>query len=96
MKKRSNSTAPSGSSPLVCSSLELANEIIAQQEYLLNRQAELLRAAIHRNNEMVKAANQCERENHKLRKEIDGYKRGRFWTMISSFLPTTTFGDDRY
>ena len=77
-------------------SLDCANEMIHQQEYLLNRQAELNREVIRRNVELVKAANQFERENHKLRKELDGYKKGRLWTMVCSFLTTTTFGDDRF
>ena len=79
-----------------CSSLDCANEMIRQQEYLLNRQAELNRAVIRRNVEIMKAGNQCARENHKLKKELEGYKRGRLWTMFTSFLPTVSFGDDRF
>ena len=79
-----------------CSSLDCANEMIRQQEYLLNRQAELNRAVIRHNVELVKSANQCERENKKLRKQLDGYKEGKLWTIVSSFLPTMTFGDDRF
>ena len=75
------------------STLELAKEMIVQQEYLLNQQAELNRAVVRRNIQLVKAANECERENHKLRKELEGYKRGRIWTMFSSFLPTLSLGE---
>lgn len=68
--------------------LALANEIVSQQEYLLNRQAEILRCAIARNNDLVKVMGEVQRENHRLRKELQGYKEGRWWTIISSFLPT--------
>lgn len=71
-----------------CSSLDVAISTIKQQEYLLNRQEELMQAVMRRNRELVSAANECQRENHKLRKELDGYKRGRLWTMIASMLPT--------
>lgn len=71
-----------------CSSLDVANAVIRQQEYLLNRQNELVEAVIKRNVELVAAANECHRENHKLRKELDGYKRGRLWTCIASMLPS--------
>jgi hypothetical protein len=71
-----------------CSTLDVANQMIRQQEYLLNRQNELMQAVTRRNVELVAATNQCHRENHKLRKELDGYKRGRMWTIIASMLPT--------
>ncbi|WP_395734989.1 hypothetical protein [Prosthecobacter sp.] len=62
--------------------------MIRQQEYLLNRQEELMQAVMRRNRELVTTMNECLRENHKLRKELDGYKRGRLWTLIASMLPT--------
>jgi hypothetical protein len=71
-----------------CSSLGVASNMIRQQEYLLNRQEELMQAVVRRNRELVAAMNECHRENHKLRKELDGYKRGKLWTVITSMLPT--------
>lgn len=52
------------------------------------RQNEVLTAAVTRNNQLTSAMGALCRENHKLRKELDGYKRGKWWTIISSFLPT--------
>jgi hypothetical protein len=71
-----------------CSTLDVVIQMIRQQEYLLNRQNELMQAVLRRNVELVAATNQCHRENHKLRKKLEGYKRGRLWTMIASMLPT--------
>jgi hypothetical protein len=81
-------TAGGRCAPPPCSTLDVANEMIRQQEYLLNRQSELMQALTRRNAELVAATNECHRENHKLRKELDGYKRGRLWTVIASMLPT--------
>ena len=80
--------AGGGCPPPSCSTLDVANAMIRQQEYLLNRQNELMQAVTRRNVELVAAANECHHENHKLRKELDGYKRGRMWTVIASMLPT--------
>jgi hypothetical protein len=95
-KMKSPEEIDNGAGAVATSTLDVANALIRQQKYLLHRQADLNRAVICRNVELVKAANQCERENHKLRKELDGYKQGRLWTMVCSFLPTTTFGNDRF
>jgi len=98
MSKKSTNEQPSTeeTGPAPCSTLALANEMIQQQEYLLNRQSELFRVVVAKNNNLVAAANQAERENHKLKKELDGYKRGKLWTAMTSFLPTVGFGGDRY
>lgn len=74
-------------------SLQVALELIDMQKILINRQNELLEAFTKRNLECVNVGNELSRENHKLRKELDGYKRGKWWTMISSILPTVTFDD---
>jgi len=87
-KSDSNNTAGAVAPAAPCSTLDVANAMIRQQEYLLNRQNELLQAVTRRNAELVAATNECRRENHKLRKELDGYKRGRMWTIIASMLPT--------
>ena len=89
MKNTTETKSAGGGCPLPsCSTLDVANAMIRQQEYLLNRQNELMQAVTRRNVELVAAANECHRENHKLRKELDGYKRGRMWTVIASMLPT--------
>lgn len=71
--------------------LQVANETIEHQTYLLNQQSELLQVAINSNKLLTSNLNELERQNHKLNKELDGYKKGRFWTIICSFLPTTSF-----
>ena len=79
---------PGGRSAVPCSTLDAAISMIHHQEYLINRQEEMMQAMMRRNRELVAAANEFQRENHKLRKELEGYKEGRLWTMISSMLPT--------
>lgn len=93
---KNNKTPSEVASAAPCSSLDVANAMIRQQEYLLNRQHDMIEGVIRRNVELVKATNECHRENHKLKKELEGYKRGRLWTMFASFLPTVSFGDDLF
>ena len=75
------------------SSLDCANEMIRQQEYLLNRQSEFNREVIRQNNKLVKIANKTELENKKLLKELAGYNSGKLWAIISSFLPAISRSD---
>lgn len=58
------------------------------QEYLLARQDAFVQTACKRNNEFIQINADLQRENHKLRKELEGYKRGKLWTIFASFLPT--------
>lgn len=81
-------------SPL--SDLQAANALIEQQNYLLNRQNDVTLTLEERNKALVQLKCQCERENHKLRKELEGYKKSKLWTLVSSFLPTISFGDDLF
>ena len=68
--------------------LESAIAVLKSQEYLIVRHQEILDEALRQNRMMVATGNDMARENHKLRKELDGYKRGKLWTMFASFLPT--------
>ena len=66
------------------STLELANELIRQQEYLLNRQSELLAAVVRRNNELVATGTKLQQENEGLKKCLDGLQRGRLRSLIET------------
>lgn len=64
----------------------ISERIVAQQAYWLHREADMMDAAIRRNGKLVECANELQRENERLRKELDGYKRGRIWTIIASMM----------
>lgn len=71
-----------------CSTLDGAIALIRAQEYIISRQRDVTDVAVKRFDKAVRVGEAYARENHKLRKELEGYKRGRLWTMIASILPT--------
>lgn len=84
----SDNTAGAVAPAATCSTLAAANELIRQQQFLMDRQKGMLAAYDDHCRALAGAKEKLSRENHKLRKELDGYKRGRLWTMVASMLPT--------
>lgn len=63
-------------------------QLMHAQEYMLRRQQEIVDAALKENNRLVRVANKLALENEKLRRELDGYRRNKLWTMLVAMLPT--------
>jgi hypothetical protein len=63
-------------------------ELLTAQEYMLMRQQEIVAAAIRDNNRHVRLLNELTIENEKLRRELEGHRRSKLWTMIVAMLPT--------
>lgn len=72
--------------------LQIAVSVCRNQEYLLNRQQEVLDLAVKKNNDLVAVSNQVEKENAELRRKntklIELLKRARegHWTNMFEMI----------
>jgi|DEB0MinimDraft_3_1074331.scaffolds.fasta_scaffold121020_3 hypothetical protein len=77
--------------------LQIAVDVCRNQEYLLNRQQQILNLAIKKNNDQVAVSNQVEKENAELRRKnkklIELLKRAREGHWTNMFLMVSALTD---